>query len=95
VLGTDVITEDFLTIVSITSSGPGQCSLITIDLGPVNIDALGLAGVDIPAATLTGRGSGAIGSLLCNLGRLLGGLGGLLGGGGAPAALVDNFNRRI
>jgi hypothetical protein len=71
VLGTDVITEDFSTLVTVTSSGPGQCDLVTIDLGPIAIDALGLATLDIPAASVTGRGSGAVGSLLCNLGSLL------------------------
>src|SRR3954468_15209994 len=40
VLGTDVLTENFSTTVSVTSSGPGQCNLITIDLGQIAIDAL-------------------------------------------------------
>jgi hypothetical protein len=95
VLGTDVVREDFNTVVSVTSSGPGQCDLITIDLGPIGIDALGLVTVDVPAASLTGRGSGAVGSLLCNLGNLLSGL---LGGGGAiPGAqgIVNALNRQI
>jgi hypothetical protein len=93
VLGTDVITEDFNTIVSVTSSGPGQCDLITIDLGPIGIDAL-IASVDVPAATLTGRGSGAVGSLLCALGSLLGGL---TGGGIIPGAsgIVNALNNQI
>jgi hypothetical protein len=95
VLGTNVITEDFNTLVTVTSSGPGKCDLITIDLGPIGISALGLASVDVPAASLTGRGSGAIGSLLCNLGNLLSGL---LGGGfGSPGAagVVNAINNRI
>src|SRR6267378_1078313 len=44
--------------------------VVTLDLGPIDINAL-VAQVDVPAATLTGRGSGAVGSLLCNLGQLL------------------------
>jgi hypothetical protein len=95
VLGTDVVTEDFNTLVSLTSSGPGQCDLITIDLGPIGISALGLASVDVPEASLTGRGSGAIGSLLCVLGNLLSGL---IGGGfGNPGAegVVNAINNRI
>ena len=95
VLGTDVITEDFNTLVTVTSSGPGQCDLISIDLGPIAISALGLATVDVPVASLTGRGSGAIGSLLCNLGNLLSGL---IGGGiGSPGAagVVNAINNRI
>jgi hypothetical protein len=95
VLGTDVVTEDFNTIVSVTSSGPGQCDLITIDLGPIGVSALGLVTVDVPVASLTGRGSGAVGSLLCALGNLLSGL---LGGGvGSPGAegVVNAINNRI
>jgi hypothetical protein len=74
VLGTDVVTENFNTTVNVTSSGPGKCDLITIDLGPINVDALGVATVDVPAATLTSRSSGALGSLLCNLGSALSGI---------------------
>ena len=96
VLGTDVLTEDFNTVVSVTSSGPGQCDLISINLGPIGVNVLGqVASVDVPVASLTGRGSGAVGSLLCNLGNLLSGL---LGGGGAiPGAqgLVNAINNRI
>jgi hypothetical protein len=91
VLGTDVITEDFTTLVSVTSSGPGQCDLITIDLGPIGIDALGLVSVDVPAASLTGKGSGAVGSLLCNLGSILGGL----TGGGAIGGILNGLNNQI
>ena len=89
VLGTDVITEDFTTTVSVTSSGPGQCDLITVDLGGINIDALGLANVDIPEANLKGKGSGAVGSLLCNIGQALSGLTGGLSG------LVNGLNNQI
>ena len=94
VLGTDVLTQDFTTTASLTSSGPGQCDVITIDLGSIAVNAL-VARVDIPAATLTARGSGAVGSLLCNLGSLLSGLTG--GGGAVPGAqgLVDAINKQI
>jgi hypothetical protein len=91
VLGTDVITENFTTTVSVTSSGPGQCTLVSIDLGPIAIDALGLATIDVPAANLTGKGSGAVGSLLCNLGSILSGL----IGGGNPAGIVNALNNQI
>lgn len=92
VLGTDVITEDFNALVTVTSSGPGQCDLVTIDLGPIGIDAL-IAHVDVPAASLTGRGSGAVGTLLCALGSLLGGLtGGIIPG---AAGIVNALNNRI
>lgn len=70
VLGTDVLSEDFSTTVSVTSSGGGQCDIVTLDLGPIDVNAL-VAQVNVPAATVTGRASGALGSLLCNLGQLL------------------------
>jgi hypothetical protein len=73
VLGSDVVTEDFSTAASVTSSGPGQCDVVTIDLAPITIDALGLAQVDIPAASVDAKASGALGSLLCQLGSLLSG----------------------
>ena len=95
VLGTDVITENFTTTVTVTSSGPGQCNLVTIDLGQISIGAPLGASVKVPAATLTAKGSGAVGSLLCNLGNLLGGL---TSGTGAPAGaggIVNALNNLI
>ena len=35
VLGTDVVTEDFTTTARVTGSGPGQCDVVTIDLGGI------------------------------------------------------------
>ena len=95
VLGTDVITENFTTTASVTSSGPGQCNLVTIDLGQISIGAPLGASVKVPAATLTAKGSGAVGSLLCNLGNLLGGL---TSGTGTPAGaggVVNALNNLI
>jgi hypothetical protein len=72
VLGTDVVTQHFLTQVNVASSGPGRCDVLTVDLGPITVDALGSAvSVDLPQAAVTPRASGALGSLLCNLGRVL------------------------
>lgn len=88
VLGSQVVSEDFNTTVSVTSSGSGQCSLITIDLGQISIDAL-VANVDVPAATLTARSSGVVGNLLCTLGQALQGL------TGAVPGLVGAINGRI
>lgn len=70
VLGTDVVTENFRTSVNVASSRGGQCDIVTLDLGPIDIDAL-VAQVELPDATVAGRGSGAVGSLLCALGSLL------------------------
>lgn len=72
VLGTDVVTEDFLTQLHVASSGPGQCDVLTVDLGPITLDALGGAvSVDAPQADVTPRASGALGPLLCALGNAL------------------------
>jgi hypothetical protein len=80
-IGVDVVDEQFTSTLAITSSGPGQCEVVSLQLGPLTLDALGLVAVDVPEAELTGRGSGAVGSLLCNLGSLLNGaLGGVTGG---------------
>ena len=84
------ITEDFTSTVNITSSGPGKCDLLTVDLGGLNIDALGLVTADVPAAEVSSRGSGAVGSLLCNLGSLVGGL-----TGGGAGGLVNAINNQI
>jgi hypothetical protein len=72
VLGTDVVTEDFRTLVSVASSGPFSCRLIGIDFGPITLDALGEAvSVDVPVATVNTGSAGVVGILLCLLGRLL------------------------
>jgi len=72
VLGTDVLTQNFTTDAVILSSGKGQCDVLTINLAPITLDALGGAvSVDLPQASVTPRASGAVGPLLCNLGSLL------------------------
>jgi len=72
VLGTDVLTQNFSTDALILSSGKGQCDVLTVDLAPITLDALGGAvSVDVPQAAVTPRASGAVGPLLCNLGSLL------------------------
>jgi hypothetical protein len=72
VLGTDVLTQNFSTDALILSSGQGQCDVLTVDLAPITLDALGGAvSVDVPQAAVTPRASGAVGPLLCNLGSLL------------------------
>jgi len=72
VLGTDVVTQNFTTDALILSSGKGQCDVLTVDLAPITLDALGsTVSVDVPQASVTPRASGALGPLLCNLGSLL------------------------
>jgi hypothetical protein len=74
-LGTDVITEDFATLLKVTSGGPGQCDVLSVDIGPLALDALGgLVSVDVPEAVVNTRSAGALGQLLCALGQALQGL---------------------
>jgi hypothetical protein len=71
-LGTEIVTQDFLTRAQVLSSGRGQCDVVTIDLAPVRVDALGDAVfADVPGLSVTPRASGAVGPLLCTLGSLL------------------------
>ena len=85
VLGTDVVTEDFATDATVTPSDP-QCRALTIDLGPITLDALA-ASVDVPAASVHVDASGAVGTLLCQLTSLL--------ASGAPAAQVQQVVNAI
>ena len=50
VLGTDVISQDFTTTLDVTSSGPGQCDIVTLDLGPIDITVKEKEHVHIPPA---------------------------------------------
>jgi len=93
VLGSEIVSEDFLTQVRVASSGPGKCDVLTVDLGPIGIDALGAVSVDAPGAAVTSRSSGALGSLLCNLGNLL--QPPVSGVTSAVRALVNAINRII
>jgi hypothetical protein len=71
-LGTEVVRQEFTTGVGVISRSRGQCDIVTINLAPIALDALGgLVSVDAPAAEVTGRGNGAVGSLLCALGQAL------------------------
>jgi hypothetical protein len=91
--GVDVVNEQFTSTLAVTSSGPGQCEVVGVQLGPLALDALGLVAIDVPEADLTGRGSGAVGSLLCNLGSLLNGPLGVVTRG--VQGLVNALNRLI
>ena len=89
-----VSAQPFTANVSLTSSGSGQCSLVTLNLSSLNLNALGLVTGQLPA-TVSVKGSGAVGSLLCNLGNLLSGL--TSGGIGSPGAqgVVNAINNQI
>jgi hypothetical protein len=79
---------------SVTSSGSGQCSLVSIDLSSLNVNGLGLVTGTLPL-NVSGKGSGAVGSLLCNLGSLLSGLGAGLSGGSGAQGVVNALNNQI
>lgn len=85
--------QPFTATANVTSSGPGQCNLATIDLSNPTLNVLGLATGTVPL-NVTAKGSGAVGSLLCNLGQALSGIGSALGGGGAQG-LVNALNNQI
>jgi hypothetical protein len=75
VFGADVVSHNFTTGVGVISTSRGQCRIVTIDLSQIGVDVLGnTAFVDVPEATVTGRGNGAVGSLLCALGQVAQGL---------------------
>lgn len=85
--------QPFTATANVTSSGPGQCNLATIDLSNPTLNVLGLATGTIPL-NVTAKGSGAVGSLLCNLGQALSGIGSALGGSSAQG-LVNALNNQI
>ena len=86
--------QPFTANVSVTSSGPGQCNLVTLALSNLNLNVLGLVTGTLPV-NVTGKGSGAVGSLLCNLGQALSGIGSALGGGAGAQGLVNALNNQI
>jgi hypothetical protein len=86
--------QPFTATASVTSSGPGQCDLATIDLSNVNLNVLGLVTGTVPV-NVTAKGSGAVGSLLCNLGQALAGIGSALSGGNGAQGLVNALNNQI
>ena len=86
--------QPFTANVSVTSSGPGQCDLVTLALSNLNLNVLGLVTGTLPV-NITGKGSGAVGSLLCNLGQALSGIGSAIGGGSGAQGLVNALNNQI
>lgn len=89
-----VSADPFTAEASITSSGPGQCTLVTLDLSSLNLNVLGLVSGTLPL-NITATGSGAVGSLLCNLANALSGL--ASGGTASSSAqsIVNSLNARI
>jgi hypothetical protein len=67
---------------------------VTLTLSNLNLSVLGLVTGTLPV-NVTGKGSGAVGSLLCNLGQALSGIGSVLGGGSGAQGLVNALNNQI
>jgi hypothetical protein len=78
---TITVTDDFTTDVLVSSSGAGQCGIVSLDLGPIAGDVFGVVGVDIPTANVNAKASGAVGPLLCALGSVVNGVAGAAVGG--------------
>jgi hypothetical protein len=83
------INQDFTTDVAISGSGNGNsCSVLTVDLSPINVDVAGqIVSVDLTQADATVGAQGPLGSLLCTLTSLVN-----RGVGGAVSALLSVIN---
>jgi hypothetical protein len=84
------VTNDFTTDVLVSSTGPGGCDVVTVDLAPIGADVFGVVGVDVPVANVTTQGKGPVGRLLCALGSLVNGV-----AGGVVRGLVNALNNLI
>jgi hypothetical protein len=83
------ITQNFTTDVVISGSGNGNsCSVITVDLAPINVNVLGqIVAIDLTAANANVGAQGPLGSLLCSLTSALNSA-----VGGAVSALLRVIN---
>lgn len=83
------INQTFTTDVAISGSGNGNsCSVLTVDLAPINVDVAGqIVSVDLTQANATVGAQGPLGSLLCTLTKLVN-----RGVGGAVSALLSVIN---
>jgi hypothetical protein len=84
------VTDDFTTDVLISSTGPGGCDIVTVDLAPIGADVFGVVGVDVPVANVTTEGKGPVGRILCALGSLVNGV-----AGGVVRGLISALNNLI
>lgn len=93
-LGLVPVTEEFSTSVGIVNRG-GGCEIITVNPAPLELDLVGGAVVDaeLPASTIDVRGGGAVGTLLCQVGKLLNPV--TRGASRAVQSLVDAINNLI
>lgn len=95
-LVTEITNLPFTTTASLTGgNSPARCDILFLDLGPINLDVLGLV-VDLSAVQLDifavpGAGN-LLGNLLCAVAGLLdGGLGGVTGALQQLIALINDL----
>ena len=91
--GAEIVDEQFTSTLTITPSGGGGCSAVNVDLGPLNISALGLVTADVPTVSANAFASGAAGSLICALGNVVSGVVG--GATRAVQSILGTINRLI
>jgi hypothetical protein len=91
--GAPIVDEQFTSTLTITPSGGGGCRALNVDLGPINIDALGLVTADVPTVSADAFASGAAGSLICALGNVVNGVVG--GATRAVQGILSTLNRLI
>jgi hypothetical protein len=72
-LGSEVVSEEFTSTLTITPSGGGGCKAVDVNLGPLTIDALGLVTEDVQTVSADAFASGAAGGLICALGSAVSG----------------------
>jgi hypothetical protein len=91
--GAEIVDEQFTSTLTITPSGGGGCKAVDVDLGPINIDALGLVTADVPTVSADAFASGAAGGLICALGNVVSGVVG--GATRAVQGILATLNRLI
>jgi hypothetical protein len=91
--GAEIVDEQFTSTLTITPSGGGGCKALNVNLGPLNIDALGLVTADVPTVSAEAFASGAAGSLICALGNVVSGVVG--GATRAVQAILRTINNLI
>jgi hypothetical protein len=83
------INQTFTNILASLLGGGGQCTILTLDLGPLNLDLLGLQ-VDLSAINLDVTAQRGPGNLL---GNLLCAVAGLLDAGGPLQGILNLLNQ--
>lgn len=91
--GAEIVDEQFTSTLTITPSGGGGCKAVGVDLGPLNIDALGLVTADVPTVSADAFASGLAGGLVCALGNVVNGVVG--GATRAVEGILATLNRLI